>query len=52
MLAAADGYEALGRRTEALALYRKIFAEYATEPEAREARASLKAAGESVGEER
>ncbi|MFQ6672065.1 MAG: tetratricopeptide repeat protein, partial [Candidatus Tectimicrobiota bacterium] len=52
MLAAADGYAALGRQGEALALYRKILAEYPKEPAAQEARASLKAAGEAVGEER
>jgi tetratricopeptide (TPR) repeat protein len=51
-LAAAEGYEALGRRKEALALYKKIFAEYPKAPEAAEARASLKAAGITVGEER
>lgn len=52
MLAAADGYEALGHRREALALYRKILADYPEQPQAREARASLKAAGEPVAKER
>jgi tetratricopeptide (TPR) repeat protein len=52
MLSAADGYATLGRQGEALALYKKIIAEYPKEPAAQEARASLKAAGEAEGKER